>query len=34
MLMVAIFVGTLIAKHVGLFSTKTLTDENNLLTVH
>jgi len=31
MLMVAMFVGTLIAKHVGLFSTKTLTNENNLL---
>ena len=31
MLMVAMFVGTLIAKHIGLFSTKTLTNENNLL---
>lgn len=31
MLMVAIFVGTLIAKHVGLFSTKTLASESNLI---
>jgi zinc transport system permease protein len=34
MLMVAMFVGTLIEKHVGLFSTKTLTHENNMSTVH
>jgi hypothetical protein len=29
--MVAMFVGTLIAKHAGLFSTKILTNENNSL---
>ena len=34
MLMVAMFVGTLIAKRAGLFSTKTLTNESNLSTVH
>jgi zinc transport system permease protein len=34
MLMVAMFVGMLIAKHVGLFSIKGLETKNNLSTVH